>query len=117
MAASDLAIGTYSSMYWTWLGFGSIAGLGYMLRKLPAAWRLPVGALGASTLFFLVSNFGTWVSSGMYSLDITGLVQCYTMALPFFRTTLQSDILFSVLLLSIYETFQVATHAHSLGVK
>ena len=103
MAISDLVIGSYSSMQWTWLSLGLIGGLGYMIRKLPLAWRIPVGAFGASGVFFVVSNFGTWISSGMYSLDLSGLVQCYIMALPFLKATLLSDTIFIALFLIAYE--------------
>lgn len=105
MAVSDLVIGSYSSMPWTWLGLGLIGGVGVLARKLPSLWRAPVGALGASSLFFIVSNFGTWLASGMYSHDLAGLVQCYVMALPFFRATLLSDLVFGVVLFAAYEMF------------
>lgn len=105
MAVSDLVIGSYSSMPWTWLGLGLIGGVGVLARKLPSLWRAPVGALGASSLFFIVSNFGTWLASGMYSHDLAGLVQCYVMALPFFRATLLSDLVFGMLLMAVYAVF------------
>lgn len=105
MAVSDLVIGGYSGMYWTWLGFGLIVALGYGIRRLPMVWRILAGALGASTLFFIVSNFGTWISSGMYSLDFTGLAQCYAMAIPFLKATLASDLVFTAALLTNYELY------------
>lgn len=123
MAVSDLVIGGYSGMYWTWLGFGLIVALGYGIRRLPMVWRILAGALGASTLFFIVSNFGTWISSGMYSLNLAGLIQCYTMAIPFFKATLASDLIFTGLLLTSYEIYatyvrlpkteRAATHIYS----
>lgn len=106
MGLSDLAIGGYTGMEWTWLGFGLIVGLGYAIKNLPAAWRVPVGALGASGLFFIVSNFGTWLASGMYTPDLAGLVQCYAMALPFLKATLLSDLTFTTLLFAAYELRQ-----------
>ena len=90
-------------MEWTWLGLGLIAGVGVAVRRLPLLWRIGAGALGASLTFFVASNFGTWLTSGMYSHDIAGLIQCYVAALPFLRTTIVSDLLFSGLLLSAYE--------------
>lgn len=103
MIISDLLIGFYPGIEWTWLSFLFIAGFGLTIKKLAPHWRIPVGALGASGLFFIVSNFGTWIASGMYSLDLTGLMQCYVMALPFLRATLLSDLLFTTVLLLGYE--------------
>lgn len=103
MIVSDLVIGFYTGMYWTWLSFGLIATLGLLMKHRSLAWRIPLGALGASGLFFVVSNFGTWVASGMYSLDLAGLMQCYLMAIPFLRATVLSDIFFVMLSLTAYE--------------
>ncbi len=102
---SDLLIGTYSGIQWTWLSYGLIIGLGVMVKNLPLAWRLPIGALSASLLFFVASNFGTWVASGMYTHTIAGFMQCYVMALPFYKATLISDMLFGGLVLGIHAVF------------
>lgn len=102
LVASDLILGFYPGMEWTWLSFSLIAGLGVAVKVLPSVWRVPIGALGSSIVFFIVSNFGTWVASGMYSHDATGLIQCYVMALPFYKATLVSDLLFSSILFGVY---------------
>lgn len=103
MVISDAMIGFYQGMWWTWLGFGLIASFGFFIKSLPLAWRISVGAVGASGLFFIVSNFGTWLSSGMYSLDLAGLVECYTMALPFLRATILSDFVFIAVFVGLFE--------------
>lgn len=102
LIASDLMLGFYPGIEWTWVGFGLIIGFGIAVKKLPLLWRVPIGALGASTIFFIVSNFGTWIASGMYSHDIAGFIQCYVMALPFFKATILSDFLFGSILLSLH---------------
>lgn len=103
MLISDLVVGFYPGMQWTWLSFLLIVGFGLHVKKLAPHWRIPAGVLGSSGLFFIVSNFGTWIASGMYSLDFAGLIQCYVMALPFLKATLLSDLLFTTLLLTAYE--------------
>jgi len=42
--------------------------------------------LYGSALFFVVSNLGVWMVSGMYPMSVNGLVQCFTMAIPFYST-------------------------------
>jgi len=101
---SDLVIGFYPGIGWTWLSFSLIVGLGAVVRVLPSVWRAPVGALGSSIVFFIVSNFGTWVASGMYSHDAAGLIQCYIMAIPFYKASLLSDLLFGSFLFGAYAT-------------
>lgn len=103
MLVSDLVIGFYAGIEWTWISFGIIVLFAYLIRRLPTTWRLPIGALGASLLFFVVSNFGVWVASGMYAHTLSGLIDCYVMGLPFFRATLLSDLFFAVALIGSYE--------------
>lgn len=113
LVISDFLIGFYTGIQWTWLGFGLIIGLGIVVKKMPSLWRVPIGALGASIVFFIVSNFGTWLVSGMYSHDFAGLIHCYTAALPFFRATLLSDLSFGALLLGTYEIARVYVARHA----
>jgi len=102
MVISDITIGLYHGFLWTWLSLAIIPLLGVLLRQRPLVWQIPLGSMGASLLFFIISNFGVWVSSGMYSHTLAGLIDCFVMALPFLRSTMLSDILFtSVLLVAI----------------
>lgn len=60
-------------------------------RFRPIVALLPL-ALASSLLFFAASNFAVWAFSGMYSLDFSGLVRCYVMALPFLQNTVIGDV-------------------------
>ena len=68
--------------------FAASVSLGFLLREHRSVWRITGTALAAETLFFLVTNLGVWAGTGMYTADFSGLVTCYTMALPFFRNSL-----------------------------
>ena len=57
----------------------------------------------ASSLFFLMSNFGVWTTGLMYPLTVQGLIACYTAALPFFLNTLAGDLLYSSALFGSFE--------------
>lgn len=113
---SDLLLNniTYAAYYdgFTWLTsgmlytYGSIAMivvLGYYLLKKITFGRVLGGALGASVIFFIVSNFGVWVSSSMYPLSIEGLIACYTAAIPFFHYTIAGNVVYSAVLFGSYE--------------
>ena len=47
---------------------------------------------------FLVSNFGVWTSSYLYTKNLEGLVTCYTIAIPFLQSSLIGTIIFSILI-------------------
>ncbi|MBX2932423.1 MAG: hypothetical protein KF781_10820 [Chitinophagaceae bacterium] len=61
-----------------------------------------IGALAASTLFFLLSNFSVWYSGTMYVKDFNGLMLCYENALPFYRNELISTTLFLPIIIMGY---------------
>ena len=56
-------------------------------------------------IFFIVSNFGVWSSSEMYSKDFLGLMESYLMAIPFYANSLISTIFFSLV---FYATRNIA---------
>lgn len=57
------------------------------------------GALGAAVLgsvgFFVLSNLGVWLTSGMYDRSGAGLAACYVAALPFLGGTLAGDVVWT----------------------
>ncbi|MEX2286639.1 MAG: DUF6580 family putative transport protein [Planctomycetaceae bacterium] len=90
-------------------------GLGTLLRRehsplfvgRGAALRdsaLHVGTAGllAETIFFLVSNFGSWLQYPTYPQTPMGLLQCYAAGLPFFGRSLLSTFAFSGILFGGY---------------
>ncbi len=76
--------------------------LGTGVLKKVTAPRMLVGSLGASIIFFLLSNFGVWVQ-GYYPMDTAGLIACYTAAIPFFKFTIAGDLFYSGILFLLYE--------------
>ena len=95
---SDLVLGFYSGMLIQYLAVALIVLLGWALLRRVTAMRVGLAALASSVLFFAVTNFGVWLQSGMYPLDLAGLVACYVAAIPFFQNTLAGDLFFSGLL-------------------
>jgi len=98
---SDVLIGLYEpvSMLFVYLGFFSSTLIGhYFLSKRRSGLSLFGSSLGAAVIFFIFSNFGTWLSGTLYPMTLHGLVECYIMALPFFGNTLISTILYTFIL-------------------
>ena len=58
-------------------------------------------SLASAISFFLVSNLATWLFQDMYPKTYAGLLQCYTMAIPFFRGTFASDLIYTPVLFSV----------------
>ena len=105
---SDVLLGLYDSIVFTWMGFVAVALFGALLGRRNAVWKIGIGSLGAALLFFAISNFGTWLTSGMYSHTWAGLVDCYVMALPFLRMTLLGDLFYAA---TLFGAFYAAVYA------
>ena len=69
--------------------------LGWAALSRVTALRVGGAALGASILFFALTNFGVWLLSGMYPMTASGLAACYVAAIPFFQNTVAGDLFFS----------------------
>lgn len=103
MMVSDLLfLGLYDGFLFVWAGFLIVSLFGMTMRSQSNWLRIPFGALGASVIFFMVSNFGVWLQGQMYAHTWAGLVLCYEMALPFFRNTFVGDLMYSSLLFGVY---------------
>jgi hypothetical protein len=101
-----------------WVWYAGILWLGTRLRD--KAKPLPVigAALASSTSFFLISNFDVWIATNLYPKNLGGLITSYTLALPFFRTALEGDLLFTVAMfatpvLARYVADAFAKHDHT----
>jgi hypothetical protein len=75
---------------------------GMLVRRRPRAWSVVAGALATSVTFFVVTNFAEWAFYDLYPHTAAGLVEGYAAAIPFFRNTLVSDMLFSGLIFGTY---------------
>lgn len=64
---------------------------------------LAIGAVAAPTVFFLLSNFGVWMGQHVtYTKDFSGLINCYTAGLPFYKNALIATIVFLPVILLSY---------------
>jgi hypothetical protein len=95
----------YEGFYWGisyWM-VGAIVlmvllGMG-MLRKLKFSWlRVGGAAVGATVVFFLVTNFGVWAGGLLYPKTGAGLLAAFAAGLPFLLNSLLANLVFSGLL-------------------
>lgn len=60
--------------------------------------RLVICGLLPATLFWIVSNFAVWAFQSDYEKSFTGLIECYWMAVPFYRWMLAGDVFYLTIL-------------------
>lgn len=102
MAVSDAIIGFYPGVWMTWLGFVAVGLYGALLSRAGFLKQAGLGALGSAAIFYVISNFGTWLTSGMYAHTWAGLIECYYLAVPFLRASLLADVIYSFALFGLY---------------
>ncbi len=101
MVMSDLVIGLHAAIPFTWGSIIMCALIGLQVRKAVTPLRILGGAVMSAVLFFVVTNFGSWLM--YYPQTWEGFVSCYTLAVPFFRMSLLSTLCYSAVLFGIYE--------------
>lgn len=97
MILSDFFIGfdSFSSRLIVYFSFFLISLIGLWLRSHRSAGNILLASLGASLVFFVITNFGVWVFGTLYPKTIDGLVACFLAAIPFFRNTMAADLFYS----------------------
>ena len=90
------------SFIWTAAAMMLIVLLGKVILKKVRTKNIMFGALAASVIFFLVSNFGVWMQGFMYPKTIAGLLACYGAGIEFFQFTIAGDLFYSLVLFGIY---------------
>ena len=113
MSTSDVFLGGYAR---------PMMAAVYLSLLVPIAWRgllrwrlspltVGTGAVCASLSHYLLSNAAVWYA--WYPRSWQGLVECYTVALPFLANSMTSDVLFSA---GFFGLYALAVQLGSQGV-
>ena len=111
MLISDLFIGFYENMIFVYISLLLITLVFHKINKKINFKNLFIYGFAGSLIFFLVSNFGVWALGSLgvndlpYEKSLTGLIECYILAIPFFGNTFLSTIIFAYPAISIYKSF------------
>ena len=92
MLISDAIIGFHSGMI---IIYSAIVLSAFVSRRFNT---INTSILGSCILFFLITNFQVWLMSPSYSKSLTGILECYTLGIPFFGMTLLSTFFYSYIL-------------------
>ena len=90
---SDLILGMHNLILFTW---GSIIFIGLFSKFFNNYYLRLIGVTGSCLIFFLISNFGVWFLGTTYDNDLSGLITCYVMGLPFLQNSLFSTIVIAI---------------------
>ena len=117
MLLSDLFIGFYENMIFVYASLLLITFVFHKISKKINFKNLFVYGFAGSLIFFIVSNFGVWAlgSPGVhdiaYEKSLSGLIQCYILAIPFFGNTFLSTVIFSYPAIFFYKSLTTRSSA------
>ncbi len=100
-----------------WVGFAAVALIGTWLGSRITAGRFAAAALAGPTAFYLITNFGVWLGGHGYAHNSTGLMACYVAAIPFYRNSLISSVLFGGVLFGFHELYRRKAAVRQLGTE
>lgn len=105
MLISDYFIGFYDwqVMASVYLSVAIAFGIGWLLSRHFKWYNVVLSAFTSSVAFFFITNFAVWAFFNWYPHTWQGLVNCFTLAIPFFRNSLAGDAFYTIVLFGAYE--------------
>ena len=92
--------GFYEGQLQIYLMIASITIIGFFINKNKIG-QIFLGSLAGAVYFFLISNYMVWIGGGKdinnlpYPRSFSGLMLCFSEALPFFKWSVLSTLLFN----------------------
>jgi hypothetical protein len=89
--------GFHSMMIFVYGSMAISTMFGFFLRGREQRQTIMVASLTGSMLFFIITNFGEWLTQSTYPMNTAGLIDCYVKAIPYFRGTLMGDLFYNLI--------------------
>jgi len=102
MFLGDLYLGIHDTMFFTYISLIAVVAVGFYIKKFKSL-EILFGGIISSVCFFIITNFGAWLTLDMYEKNFSGLISSYVLAIPFFQNTLVSTILYLFLFKFFFE--------------
>jgi len=101
---SDLYFGNVSVHLFTWSAFILIGLFGTFFKRNSKHYFLKISGGGILSVFFfyLWTNFGWWLTFGVYPMTFEGLTYSYIAGLPFLKNQLASVLIFTPVSILIF---------------
>lgn len=104
---TDLILGFHNTMWAVYLSFVITVALGMTLTNKIKVGNIAAASIASSLIFFIITNLAFWMTGLLYPQTLSGLIACYTAAIPFFQNTLIGDLLFTGLIFGAYHLIDV----------
>jgi hypothetical protein len=96
----------YEGFYWQYMSYLLIAVYGLFLFKKVNVSNVIFGSIGSTAIFFIITNFGSWIGNTMYPQNFGGLMTSYIAGIPYLKGTLFSNLMYTAVLFGFFAYFQ-----------
>lgn len=116
---TDIYFGFHPDMFAVYFSFALIITIGQLKNNNYSFSKSILWSVIGSGLFFIITNFSVWITADFYTKDISGLLNCFTLAIPFYKNTLLSSIIYSFIMFGSYDLLENYTKSKlkSISVK
>ncbi len=98
MFVSDAFLGFHATMVSVYFCFILTVALGFFIKDSNSPIKVAGFSLVSSVMFYLITNLAHFILMSDYSKDYVGLITCFSSAIPFFKYTLLSGLIYSLAL-------------------
>lgn len=111
MLLSDLVLGFHSTMIAVYIAFAVTVGIGIFVGRKPRVANVAIASVTSTILFFLITNFASWLANPVYTKDLPGLMTSYVAGLvflndgngiSFFLNSLLGDMFYTASLFGVF---------------
>jgi hypothetical protein len=103
MIITDVFLGFYQGILVVYVALLLITLLGFILQNRVNIISVVLASLGASAIFFIVTNFALFYPTMLYPHTWQGVIASYTAGIPFLKNAVIGDLLYSGILFGSYE--------------
>lgn len=98
MVVTDLFLGWHGTILFVYGSFVLMVLIGRTLKDHITPGYIAGGGIGGAMLFFIITNFGVWLTSAMYPPTWQGLAAAYIAAIPFLHNMILGTLFYSAVL-------------------
>ncbi len=100
---TDMILGFHFSMLPVYTCFAFTVFMGIFIKNKQNIFSIAFASLVSSLVFFLITNLPFWYwELGLYPMTISGTMESYKMAIPFFKNQLVGDLFYNSMLFGFF---------------
>lgn len=96
----------YSGWYWVYGAFAVMTVAGRIILKKVSATNFIISVIACVLIHWIITDLGVWISSTMYSQNLSGFVNCLATAIPFEWRFLAGTLVYGIILFGSFEVMK-----------